>query len=295
MLAKQSWRLIRNPNSLVGKVLKACYFPNGDFLYVEKGKHASFVWRSIIWGREIIESGSRWRVGSGQNIDIFKDKWLPIPLLFKPSSHPPFPGNFNHLFVAKDASTILSLPVGSFDHADILFWHFTKDGEYTWKILWGLNLPPKVKYFCWKLCRGWLPSSLARSWHSMIIDNTCFHCKSHTESIFHALWNCSLVKDIWILCGFYHYIDINWEVVDGAVRWLEDFIYLVSLKSKRGNNRIDDARWIPLDRGKFLINVDAATNIKTGDHGLRIIIRESVGEVIVQRPFIGPFLFLLRL
>ena len=74
MLAKQGWRLFKNPNSLVGKVLKACYFPNGDFLSAKKEKHASFVWSSIVWGREIIERGSRWRVGSGLNIDIFKDR-----------------------------------------------------------------------------------------------------------------------------------------------------------------------------------------------------------------------------
>ena len=48
MLAKQGWRLIRNPDSLVGKVLKACYFPNDDFLITKKGKHASFVWSSIV-------------------------------------------------------------------------------------------------------------------------------------------------------------------------------------------------------------------------------------------------------
>ncbi|KAL5579486.1 hypothetical protein UlMin_011928 [Ulmus minor] len=379
MLAKQGWRLIRNPDSLVGKILKACYFPNGDFLSAKKGKHASFVWSSIVWGREIIKKGSRWRVGSGLNIDIFQNRWLPVPLLFKPSSLPPFPGNFNvgmlhlesgdwnkplieHLFVAKDVIAILSLPVGSVNHDDILFWHFTKDGEYTvksgykvalegrgfiepskpgpmqqwWKILWGLNLPPKVKSFCWKLYKGWLPTSLALSWHSIKIDNICFRCKSHTESIFHALWNCSLVKDIWIMCGFNHYIDKNWEydiigflwrlhkllspkefqlfiivswqvwsvrnshfhnnswpsadnVVDGAIKWLDDFISLIGLKSKIGSIRVDDARWIPPDRGKFLVNVDAATNIKTGDRGMGIIIRDSVGDVICAKVIHWPF------
>ena len=40
---KQGWRMIKNPYSLVGKVLKACYNPNSDFLSTKKGKKASFV------------------------------------------------------------------------------------------------------------------------------------------------------------------------------------------------------------------------------------------------------------
>ncbi|KAL5566894.1 hypothetical protein UlMin_030058 [Ulmus minor] len=239
LLAKQGWRLIRNPDSLVEKVLKACYFPNGDFLNARKGKHASLVWRSLVWGREIIENGSRWMVGSGRNIDIFKDRWLPEPSNFKVTTPPILPGIFKvamlrldngdwnkalieYLFNDDDANAILSLPIGSFDHDDVLFWHFTKDGDYTvksgykvalesrgliepsksgpmqqwWKILWGLKLPPKVKTFCWKLCKGWLPTSLALSWQCMKIDKICFRCKSYTKAIFHALWKCTLVKDI---------------------------------------------------------------------------------------------------
>ncbi|KAL5571472.1 hypothetical protein UlMin_021069 [Ulmus minor] len=37
LLAKQGWRLIRYPDSLVGKVLKACYFPNCSFLEAKVG------------------------------------------------------------------------------------------------------------------------------------------------------------------------------------------------------------------------------------------------------------------
>ena len=33
----------------------------------------------------------------------------------------------------EDANDILSLLVGSFDHDDVLMWHFTKDGKYSVK------------------------------------------------------------------------------------------------------------------------------------------------------------------
>ncbi|KAL5551591.1 hypothetical protein UlMin_001767 [Ulmus minor] len=54
-----SWRLIRSPDSLVGKVLKACYYPNCSFLDANLGSCPSFSWRSICWGRDIIKMGSR--------------------------------------------------------------------------------------------------------------------------------------------------------------------------------------------------------------------------------------------
>ncbi|KAL5572975.1 hypothetical protein UlMin_022572 [Ulmus minor] len=108
----------------------------------------------------LLKKRSRWRVGSGLNIDIFKDRWLPIPPLYKPSSLPPFPRNFNvgmlrlesgdwnmplieHLFGDEDASVILSLPIGSFDYTYILIWHFTKDGEYSVKSGYKVALESK--------------------------------------------------------------------------------------------------------------------------------------------------------
>ncbi|KAL5564942.1 hypothetical protein UlMin_028106 [Ulmus minor] len=150
LLAKQGWRLIINPDSLVGKFLKAGYFLNGDFLNAIKGKHASLVWRSLVWGKEIIKKGSRWRVRSGMDIDIFKDRWLPEPSNFQVTTPPILPGTFKvammrlnngewnkalieYLFNVEDAKDILSLPIGYFDHDDVLLWHFKKDGDYTVK------------------------------------------------------------------------------------------------------------------------------------------------------------------
>uniref|UniRef100_A0A803NGK5 Reverse transcriptase n=1 Tax=Cannabis sativa TaxID=3483 RepID=A0A803NGK5_CANSA len=77
LLAKQGWKIINNPHSMLARVLKACYYTNSSFLEAKVGGYGSFMWRSILWGRKIIEKGVRWRVILGRDIHINEDKWIP--------------------------------------------------------------------------------------------------------------------------------------------------------------------------------------------------------------------------
>ncbi|XP_075478778.1 uncharacterized protein LOC142519627 [Primulina tabacum] len=77
LLAKQIWRILRKPDSLVGRVLKARYFKHGDIMHATLGSNPSFVWRSLLWSRTLPEEGLYWRVGNGSSIRIFRDKWVP--------------------------------------------------------------------------------------------------------------------------------------------------------------------------------------------------------------------------
>jgi hypothetical protein len=83
LLARQCWRLLKFPHSLVFWVLKAKYFPNETFMNAKVPNNASFTWRSIMWAQQVIEKGTRWRVGDGEDIQIWKDRWLPSPTTFK--------------------------------------------------------------------------------------------------------------------------------------------------------------------------------------------------------------------
>ena len=78
MLAKQVWRLFEDKTSLFHKFFKAKFFPNGNIFDAKEDK-GSFAWRSILKSREVIKKGAHWRVGNGENILIYKDKWLPDP------------------------------------------------------------------------------------------------------------------------------------------------------------------------------------------------------------------------
>ncbi|KAK3183021.1 hypothetical protein Dsin_030307 [Dipteronia sinensis] len=83
LLAKQVWRIHHNPNTLAARVLKHCHFADSSILMGEAGSSSSFVWKSFVWGKELLEKGSRWKVGSGDSILIYHDRWILRPLTFK--------------------------------------------------------------------------------------------------------------------------------------------------------------------------------------------------------------------
>jgi len=59
MLAKQGWRLLTNPNSLVARLYKAKYHPTGDVLGAKLGSNPLYAWRSIYKNLEVIRKGIR--------------------------------------------------------------------------------------------------------------------------------------------------------------------------------------------------------------------------------------------
>ena len=89
LVAKQGWRIIQVPDSLVAGVMKARYFKHSSFMEAKTGSYPSFIWRSILWEREVTEKGLRWRIGNGEQVKVYQSKWLPRPDTFKLISPPP--------------------------------------------------------------------------------------------------------------------------------------------------------------------------------------------------------------
>ena len=84
MLAKQVWRLIQNPDSLVARLLKSKYYPTSTIVDAALGVNPSFTWRSLHGVFWVIERGSRWIVGNGDNLFAWSSRWLPRPFSFLP-------------------------------------------------------------------------------------------------------------------------------------------------------------------------------------------------------------------
>lgn len=79
LIAKQVWRLLNDPNSLVAQIYKQKYFPSSNLLQAKCGNNPSYAWRSLLWGRDLLIKGLRWRIGSGKSVKVFHDAWLLRP------------------------------------------------------------------------------------------------------------------------------------------------------------------------------------------------------------------------
>ncbi|KAA3479865.1 reverse transcriptase [Gossypium australe] len=105
LLAKQGWRLINYPNSLLPQVLKAKYFPNSNFIYAQLGNLPSLTWRSVWATKGLLQYGLCWRFGKGDRIAVWNDQHI--------------------------AQKILQIPLAEEEHEDFQVWRGEHSGKFT--------------------------------------------------------------------------------------------------------------------------------------------------------------------
>ncbi|KAK0580330.1 hypothetical protein LWI29_000723 [Acer saccharum] len=129
--------------------------------WVAAKKGSSHVWRSILWGRSLLQQGLRWVVGNGQNIRVFRDRWLPRPSTF--STITSSPGSdlrvadlldhncrwwdidkLDRLLLPCDKEIVQTIPVSWLGGEDFLAWHYEKNGEYSVRSGYNLALEQKI-------------------------------------------------------------------------------------------------------------------------------------------------------
>lgn len=77
LLAKQAWRILHNPSSLIARLYKGLYFPNTNYLKASKENYASYWCKSLEVGKSLLQLGLRVRICNGQTTKIWEDLWLP--------------------------------------------------------------------------------------------------------------------------------------------------------------------------------------------------------------------------
>ncbi|XP_048623665.1 uncharacterized protein LOC125592503 [Brassica napus] len=79
LLAKQLWRLVQYPDSLVARVLKGIYYRLSSLMRIAAVDNPSYVWTSISAAKKLLLLGIRSKVHLGYEINVWQDPWIPDP------------------------------------------------------------------------------------------------------------------------------------------------------------------------------------------------------------------------
>ena len=137
-------------SSQLYKVLQVKYFPQSSIMDIRCSTRASFAWKSILKTRTVIQKGVRWRIGRGDSVCIWRDKWIPPPSSGLPLSPPNLldaeacvssliqhsSGTWNstlidQIFLPSDAELIKSIPLSMRARDDAVVWSREKNGHYS--------------------------------------------------------------------------------------------------------------------------------------------------------------------
>lgn len=166
----------------MARVLKGRYFPNTNILNAGVTRQGSFIWNSLLHGRDLIKKRVRLLIGSGKIISTWRDPWLqtsrpraPIPI--SPLTPDLMVSNFikqdqsgwneefiRNYVIPQDAEEILAIKLFPFADQDHLICHYNKSGAYSVKSRYWLathdptetHVEPlpgnlQIKQMIWKL------------------------------------------------------------------------------------------------------------------------------------------------
>ena len=115
----------------------------------------------MIWGRDLLSRGIRWKVGDGKNIRVFSDPWLPRPSTFRTiTPKEPHLSNLaveslitpsrdwdiaqlNQYLWPVDVNTILSIPLSLRNISDHWVWHYDSKGVLSVRSAYRLEVEDK--------------------------------------------------------------------------------------------------------------------------------------------------------
>ena len=131
--------------------MKAKYYPDCLVLEASLGKKKpSFAWQSIQNSLDLVREGLLWRIGNGQSVRIWGDRWLPTPTTFKVQSPPQIldpaatvstlidgelkwwnKALVEQIFSAEESAIIQSIPISQTNKEDRLYWRGTTRGTFS--------------------------------------------------------------------------------------------------------------------------------------------------------------------
>ena len=129
--------------------------------------HTSPVWRSIIFGLELLKKGVIWRIGNGAKIKIWRHNWIPRGINLKPpGKHTPCRLNWvsqlidnntkewdtkilKRFFFSHDVEEITKIKIPWNPMEDKIARHYEKTGCFTVRSAYRLGMQTRdLEYVC---------------------------------------------------------------------------------------------------------------------------------------------------
>ena len=253
MLAKISWRLLKDPNSLLGRILFGKYCLHTPFLETPVATGISHGWRGILVGRDLLAKGLGWALGSGHNVDIWTEPWLStsdpcvlmgpptegnkawkVSNLINPASHD-WDVKLIREHLPQYEEAIRRLIPSAFPLEDERVWLPNASGVYStrsgyaiaklcngdaldrvfdWKKnVWMVDTSPKLKHFLWKTNSKALPVGSVLESRGLSVAATCRRCGA-PETELHVLFHCPYAIKVWELTPCIHKPLMNIASID---------------------------------------------------------------------------------
>ncbi|KAL0298976.1 UNVERIFIED_CONTAM: putative mitochondrial protein [Sesamum radiatum] len=319
MLAKQLWRIISNPDSLLSRVLRARYFPHGQVLEASV-RNPSFTCQQALhlnmcimdWNHALIRS----------------------------------------IFWPEEADLIIKIPLSLLNGDDFFCWHYMANAKFSvcsayhvardlvdqtqpctssasspvWKSIWNAKVPKKVQVFGWRLAQNVLPTGVNLN-HRMQEDSfACPLCHAEKDETEHAFLRCPYARQVWSLsqlrwalvsdsstdsCAwmerlakgigyeeFDFFLIICWaiwwncnrtlmehitlmpdELIKFALHYLQTYCQ-VHASPENITFASAPARWSPPDTNWVKINFDGAIFQSTMELGIGVVARDALGNCV---------------
>ncbi|KAF7810079.1 ribonuclease H [Senna tora] len=248
-------------------------------------------------------------------------------------------GEWNHeaisvFFPPNVANSILSIPLARSPKDDSWFWSLTPNGFYSvksgykeirkekiaqlqdsfflqfsgvWKRIWKVQLPAKIKFFLWRLCREILPVCTNLVSRGVDVDPRCPVCSGGAEeTIGHAILFCDQLQSLWnsIPVPFIGELDEEIRFVEwfncALTQWNDSELCLFAIAAYKIWNRRNELRlvgnlhvrvdqsfagtdplpsWVPPSFSRLKVNVDACKRSEVAS-GLGCVVRNFQGRVV---------------
>lgn len=233
-LAKLAWRFLTEPGSLWVQLIKAKYFTQGRGENDDSRVTDSHIWRSLLHGRDVLQPGLVWRIGDGNSVNFWSDKWLfDYPLIEAAQAVVPEAelGKMVRDYWGVDGwdidllSTLLPADVvnairpmicaSSTEISDEIIWKCASDGNFSMKSayhelvvpdsdspivvkqIWKLKVFPRIRYFMWLVWHDRLLTNHQRAERHLAHDDSCHCCPGVVESSLHVIRDCSNARAVW--------------------------------------------------------------------------------------------------